>query len=563
MKSLLRFLLVSAALIVMTVPLQSFAQAPDTVDVPFMIDNNPLGAINKFILGDTTATGERNNINRVYRLGRGLIYFFDSKMNCRFPLTLIAEDEDPNNPTPPPVLARGILPDGSSPNHLIAAYDDATFKNLYFIAIRPDQSPQGYGRAIELHGDSSRYVIENCVFDGWGSGAIRKFSNYPRIFIRDCYIRNEIHPTSWFGGNVFLSNVTPTDTVVMVNNTFFNSGSYLFCPNREITNYALIEHNTVFTNHVNIFYAPYVSNAFYRNNILFGICAMGQRDIEIEGGWFDWKGEISAIVSLDTIPPDIASRVGITEADRIVQFQNNAYFWPQKIKDFWASADTLTPPLWINNRTQAMLDDDENYPGLLVEGNLNADPGFNDNVMAQIDSLLKYVKKIRSGTQTDYRHYYYAGPGVPLFPPTWPIPEDLTYSNAQLLTAGTDGLPLGDLNWYPDKKAEWEQMQTSVKFKGDEAQPTDFVLAQNYPNPFNPTTTINFTLKKDGRIKLVVYNMLGQKVKTLLDKKMVAGIYNTTWNGQDDRGNQMASGVYYYSLESNNFKTTRKMVLMK
>jgi len=553
--------ILSIALIALLLPLQSFAQAPDTVDVPNIYEGSPLGAINKFILGDTTATGERNNINRVYKLGRGMIYFFDSRMDVYFPLTLIADDDDPNNPTAPPILARGILEDGSSPGVLIRTYEgDATFKNLYFMHIRPDGSPSGWTSAIQVRGDSARYVIDNCVFDGWVT-AISKNCNYPKIYVTDSELRNAIHPTSWFGGTFYISNLTPTDTVVMVNNTMFNSGAYFFCPNREITNYALIEHNTVFTNHVNIFYAPYVHNAYYKNNILFGVTAMGQRQIEIEGGWFDWDGEISAIVSIDTIPADLATRDGIAESDRVVQFLNNAYFWPQKMVDFWASADTLTPPMWINNRTQGMLDDDTNYPGLLVDGNMEVDPGFNAEMMSQVDSVIKYCTKLRNGTQTDYRHYY--DPDGDLFAVQWPLPEDLTYSNSSLMTAGTDGFPLGDLNWYPDKKAEWEEMQTAVSFKDKVKTPRDFKLYQNYPNPFNPETRIRFSLAKREHVKLVVYNMLGQKVKTLLNKVKPAGNYSVSWNGLDENGNKLSSGIYYYRLETGTSSATRKMVMLK
>jgi len=88
-------------------------------------------------------------------------------------------------------------------------------------------------------------------------------------------------------------------------------------------------------------------------------------------------------------------------------------------------------------------------------------------------------------------------------------------------------------------------------------------LSQNYPNPFNPTTTIKFNLKKSMQIKLIVYNMLGQQVKTLVDQKMLAGSHIATWNGQDDSGNMLASGIYYYSLETESFKTTKKMALIK
>ena len=102
-----------------------------------------------------------------------------------------------------------------------------------------------------------------------------------------------------------------------------------------------------------------------------------------------------------------------------------------------------------------------------------------------------------------------------------------------------------------------------IKFKDYEPKPSDFVLSQNYPNPFNPLTNIQFTLKKNAQVKINVYNMLGQKVKTLVNRKMTAGSHIVAWDGQDNNGNKMASGIYYYRLESGSFNKARKMVMLK
>lgn len=104
---------------------------------------------------------------------------------------------------------------------------------------------------------------------------------------------------------------------------------------------------------------------------------------------------------------------------------------------------------------------------------------------------------------------------------------------------------------------------TSVDRIG-EIVPGTFSLAQNYPNPFNPSTSIHYTLAKGSEIKLTVYNMLGQKVVTLVDATQVAGEYLATWNGQNDAGLLVSSGVYVYKLEvKDNFVQTRKMLFLK
>ncbi len=88
--------------------------------------------------------------------------------------------------------------------------------------------------------------------------------------------------------------------------------------------------------------------------------------------------------------------------------------------------------------------------------------------------------------------------------------------------------------------------------------PKKFELYQNYPNPFNPTTTIKFALPKAGHVKIVVYNILGKMVATILDKNMAAGYHKVVFDGS-----RLASGIYFYQLQSKNFNKVKKFVLMK
>ena len=93
--------------------------------------------------------------------------------------------------------------------------------------------------------------------------------------------------------------------------------------------------------------------------------------------------------------------------------------------------------------------------------------------------------------------------------------------------------------------------------------PEHYELAQNYPNPFNPSTTLRFALPEAGHVTLDVYNLLGQRVSTLVDEHRTAGIHETTWNGRDDRGSEVSSGIYFYRLKVNSFTESKKMILMK
>jgi len=85
----------------------------------------------------------------------------------------------------------------------------------------------------------------------------------------------------------------------------------------------------------------------------------------------------------------------------------------------------------------------------------------------------------------------------------------------------------------------------------------------NYPNPFNPSTTIQFTLKNDDIVKFEIYNLLGQKIRTISDKSYNAGINKVMWHGLDDYNNNVSSGIYFYKMITNQYSSTGKMILMK
>ncbi|MCD6308491.1 MAG: T9SS type A sorting domain-containing protein, partial [Candidatus Latescibacteria bacterium] len=95
------------------------------------------------------------------------------------------------------------------------------------------------------------------------------------------------------------------------------------------------------------------------------------------------------------------------------------------------------------------------------------------------------------------------------------------------------------------------------------ALPTVYSLSQNYPNPFNPTTTIDYSIPQSGNVELAVFNMTGQKVRTLVSERQDASFYKVVWDGRNDLGESVASGLYFYRLVSGNFNKIEKMTLVK
>jgi hypothetical protein len=94
--------------------------------------------------------------------------------------------------------------------------------------------------------------------------------------------------------------------------------------------------------------------------------------------------------------------------------------------------------------------------------------------------------------------------------------------------------------------------------EGPSDVPLSFSLQQNYPNPFNPVTTINYSLAKSEHVKLVVYDVLGRQVATLIDEKQSAGVYDVPYNARF-----LSSGMYFYRIEAGTFTDVKKMMLLK
>ncbi len=93
--------------------------------------------------------------------------------------------------------------------------------------------------------------------------------------------------------------------------------------------------------------------------------------------------------------------------------------------------------------------------------------------------------------------------------------------------------------------------------------PTDFGLEQNYPNPFNPNTTFDFALPRQSAVQIDIFNVLGQKIKTLADGEYEAGHYSVNWDGTDDIGSSAATGIYFYRMNAGDFQDTKKLMLLK
>ena len=189
-------------------------------------------------------------------------------------------------------------------------------------------------------------------------------------------------------------------------------------------------------------------------------------------------------------------------------------------------------------------DSDFDFGGLLVV--LRSDDAVDLGGIQLIDNMMSYVAA-RNGGYT--RVFIYSLDG-----------EVLPAGQRRFLSiAGTDDLEIVSVD-----AAAADGTAADIWFADSDARlPHGFSLAQNYPNPFNPDTRIGFSLAQASDVTLEVLDILGRRVNTLAEGGFAAGDHEVTWDGRNSRGEAVASGVYFYRLQTDDGSLTRKMMLMK
>jgi len=143
-----------------------------------------------------------------------------------------------------------------------------------------------------------------------------------------------------------------------------------------------------------------------------------------------------------------------------------------------------------------------------------------------------------------------------------PVSQNGFLDNIMLIGTSTDydTVYIDDIRLVSEK-SEITSINKNQNF--DSWESLDYNLSQNYPNPFNPITTIPFEIKKPAQVKIEIYNILGQKVRTLLNRYTVTGAHSVTWDATDNYGNPVNTGIYYYQLKADGVMKRKKMILIK
>jgi hypothetical protein len=529
------------------------AQDPDTLDV-----GEGFETLNLAIENDTTAAGEPKNLNRVYRLQRGGYYLLNGSIRSvgASHLRIVAAKGEGH----PPLLIPAADDQGSA-SRPFRPNGDLTIIGLYVTGINNLGLPAPTKNMIRPEGDGARLVVDNCFLDHEAAGFFRMNSDEQKLFLTNSVLRNATQPADPGQGRMIDTRSNLQDTIFVENCTMYMCTDEMLRTDDGIVRNLIFNHNTVHLVHAEM-QIERVVNARITNNLFI--------DADFEGDVFDPADPADTTYN-DFFPIDSLSAPEIgTDADRNIRIANNNFNYSPEILAWIDGIDTVQAAVLYNQTTLRFL---ETYDGMVSENNIDEEPEFTDPpdltpVVAYAQYRLEHnfdevdnpdVRVDRNGIkpiQEDINSF-----GIEDNHPDYSYP-----TSKQSYTHAEGGFPLGDLNWFPAKKTEWEGwVATSIENNDlSPTAPSSFALDQNYPNPFNPNTTIRYQLNEPSKVTLTIYNMVGQVVNTLVSNQAhLAGSYNVTWDGLDNSGHAVASGVYLYSLKAGNNMMSKKMLLIK
>lgn len=533
---------------------------------------------NQFVNTQITGPG-------VYKLEAGKAYAFDGRIDLTYEITI----EGPEvswilNATNPPVLVNTPAANGSTRTFFEIKEGGAlTLKNL---VITGRHSNGEIGSGFVVNSGGSKLILDNVCAADWQDYAFHNKFQGAEWKATNCVFINGVRLRySEWGGFPSRMDVA-TSLVVWENNTVVNSGR-LLTNSGPFHNANIYEIHNTYVNQAVAGHEQRANEMITANNIFYNFHFVGYKTAKhtspnnVYDSYFTtWNYFAESKNSLDKISLYLGQNLFYREP----QIEN----WFNTVGGDSVDASLL----WEHANVDSFITIDNNYT--IGANYAEIEPGFKTHP-GNTSKIVDYINNYRTGQTSSWVDWRIESPvtfnteGFPVL--NWPPKFDLSYTNAGLKTAGTDKLPLGDLNWFPDKKAEYianreafitamKDSMVNAKFVYDPAsmektpliteiatsigkiytQPQLFEWSGNYPNPFGQSTSIQFKLSNHANVTLSVYDLTGQKVFGLTKDALTPGAHTFNVNG-----NNLSSGIYICTLDAisvngQKFTKTWKMV---
>lgn len=443
------------------------------------------------------------------------------------------------------------------------------------------------GKPIEVTSeakyDSSWWTVDSTIINADGSGPVVTFNSGETnsSILRGFTL---INGTADTGAGIYCHNASPTILMnkLMVN-TCTTAGSGIYYYNSEMSMPAikiertLIHHcygtGAIYLDGGNA--AQLINNTIANNGIglyIDGGCAVSVKNSIF---WGNHGCEIvlnngSCAISYSDV--DLADNEGYCGMQDSTGHNGNICLWPDFRDTTYvpgASGDTIGNYRFVNDTSDCI---DAGEPGESIDV-----PwwGCSRMDMGAIEFPLEYIAgDVHFDKAVSYEDIRYLNTHLTHSDGCYPPPSadvncdgvandnDKLYLKNYLVSGGDP--PVESCHYKCDDQIEQEPgAEDELAGRETANLPRTFSLSQNHPNPFNPDTKISFALPRDCHVKLTIYNVLGQKVITLVDEPKSAGRHEVIWPGKDEKGRDLASGIYFYRMEADEFNQVRKMLLLK
>lgn len=445
-------LLMAGLFVVLSAP-EAKAQSTDTLEVEWYDEATGeliMNSLYKAIITDTLEDGTRPS-NRVYKLQQGGFYYVtEAIQNNGFALDIVGVAGDPSDELAnPPVLQIGAREDGTEPGKMFEVRGDFSLKNV-IVNGKTTLGNLGY-EYIDARNDGLRLEFDNVIFEYAQWAIMGIYSKGADLFITNSHFRNFHSETQPWGGRGF-SVWSDADTVWVENNTFHSIGGFTGQIEGATAELLWFNQNTIVNNGRQILLMPWVKNAYITNNLILNPFWHGESKSEISADRLTSTDEqYSGLFAIASLPASYG-----LDVQRNIAIANNSFFLAEDFETLFEADNDSFPvrkqPI-LNVKTQELFDANDN---MVVADNFfdEYNPGFTE-FADNYSEMFGFITDIRRGVSPVRKYYWDPGRDESNESIQWPLPEDLTYSDATLKTAAIGDYPMGNLNWYPTDKASW------------------------------------------------------------------------------------------------------------